>query len=188
MDGNGLHADVLHALGHLHNGLARAVPAQAGLDRHRQSHGIDHGGRQPRHSGHILQNGGAGALVDHLLDRASPVDVDEVGPRLLGHARRSHQRLLVMAEDLHAKGALLLVKTHFPHTFVDFPRQSVGGNELRDEHVRPHFFANKAERPVRDALHRGQIDRERELGQHVLNSISHCGRKNNFFYFCSRKY
>ena len=77
------------------------------LDRHGDGDGVRDGGHDPAGAVGIVQQRRACAGLRHLLHGAAEVDVDQVGARLLDHARRLGHRLRLGAEDLDGEGMLV---------------------------------------------------------------------------------
>ena len=160
MDCNSLYANILQLLSGCHDILVQLVPAQPCLDGDGQFDAVDHGAGQSHHFGNILEDGRAGAFVDHLLHGAAPVDVDEVGMGGLSHLGRLAQRLFGVAENLDAKGPFRLVESELAQTHVHIADEGIGGDEFRNHNVGTHFLADAAERRVGHLFHRGKIQRE----------------------------
>ena len=166
VDGQGLDADVLQALGQLHDDLGAVVPAQAGLDGDGLADGLDDGLGDGDHLVRLAHHAAAGAPAGDLADRAAEVDVDEVAAvtahefgGMVGHLRGPHHRVGVAAVDLDADGGLFVRVCILAYGLLGVSDQAFGRDELRIDHVGALLAAYSPEGSVGHVLHRRQQHR-----------------------------
>ena len=164
-----VHGDRLHALpfGHARHldGVPRAV-VPTGSDLHREGDG-QHAPerlenlRQHRGLPHQL---GAATFLGHLGGGAAAVDVDDVGPEILGHLGGVRHALRIGAEELNGQGPLgRPVAQHVAGAQI-LACQRLDADQLGDDQAYRPGVQLLHERPVRrvgDARHR----REYEIGR-----------------------
>ena len=165
MDGKGLDADVLQALGQVHDDLGVFIPAQTGLDGDGGLDGFHDGFRDGDEFVRLAHHAAAGAPARDLGHRAAPVDVDRIGPvpagefrRAVGHAGRIDHRLGDVSINLDGDGSLFLEGAHLGDGLRRVPDEPVRGDELGRDHRCTCFPAQDAEGRVRHVLHRRQYD------------------------------
>ena len=78
MDGEGLYSTILQTLSEFHDYFALIVPAQASLDRHRLSYGLDDALGDHHHFVRIAHHAGSRTPGSDFADRTAEVDVDDI--------------------------------------------------------------------------------------------------------------
>ena len=106
----------------------------------------------------------AGVVLGDLRDRATHVDVDDVGAELLDDLRRVGHLLGIAAEDLDRDGPLFLGVLRVLERPVDAAHQAFGAHHLaHDEPASALPLDEAAERRVRHARHGRDGERRRQL-------------------------
>ena len=141
------------------------VPSAPGLDRHRQVRGPDDRADDPLDQIQVAQAARAAVPLHHLLHRAAEVDVDELGPVMLGdEPGRLRHGVGIGAVDLDADRPLDLLELRALERVPDAAPDGLRGEELGQHDVGTHPPADLAERRLRHPGHRGQDERERMRG------------------------
>jgi hypothetical protein len=140
---------VLQAPAHLHgNG-----------DRDRLGHGPDDCGRTIG----LAETRCPGARLRHLLDRAAEVDVHEVGPCRLHHARGFGHRRRVAAEDLDRKRMLVGSDPEIPERALVAVLEPSAADHFRAHESGPVPAPLAAKCLHAHTCHRGKDDARRDL-------------------------
>ncbi|TXT16446.1 MAG: Uncharacterized protein FD132_2825 [bacterium] len=154
VDGQGLDAGFLGDVQDGQRVPVRSVPAGADLQGHRSTrHRLHHGLQDAAHQELVLQQGGAGHDVAHLLRRAAHVDVDDLGALARVIAGRLGHHGRIATGDLH--------RDRLDFAFVVGPalglgravQQRIRGHHFRHRHAGAHLLAQLPERPIGDARH-----------------------------------
>ena len=111
--------------------------------------------------GTILEQRGTAVFRDHLVDRTTEIQIDEIRPHPIDHVfRRLRHMLRVPAKKLDADRSLAVIEIEvLARSFVP-AKHAFGRNEFGHEHVRPALLAELPEDLGRDARHRGEIKRK----------------------------
>ncbi len=158
-------AGVLHPERDAHRVALLVAPAAPGLHRDRQVRGTDDRADDAVHQIQVAEAAGAAVPLHHLLHRAAEVDVDELGPVVLGDERGGLRHGVgIGAVDLDADRPLDLLELGALESVPDPAADGLGGEELGQHDVGPHPPADLAERRLRHPGHGGQEERERVRG------------------------
>ena len=139
------------------------VPARAHLQGDRQIDRLDGRLEDARGVQFVAHQRRAGMAVDHLLDRAAEIDVDQpraaVGVELrgLGHDLR------LAAGELHRHRLLLGAALRHRQRLARLADRRLAGDHLGNDQRRPMPFDEAPERQVGHTRHRRQDDRVFQL-------------------------
>ena len=162
MEGHGLQSTVFGEAGHLRGDDLALVPTGAAFHGKRDGDGLADGSQEALHQGQIAQQTGPAVALDHLVDGAAEVDIDDVEPEVLANARGIRHDVGIGAEELRGDGAFLAFEFQVAQCAGGLARaersaDAVGAGELRHEQAAPAQIADEApEYGVRDACHGGQ--------------------------------
>ena len=150
---------VLQPFGDLDDVFRVFVPAEAGFDGYRQAYRFDDPPRHFDHLRHVAHHAAAGSARGNLAYRAAEIDVDQIGPCRLGDPRRLDHRFDLVAVELDAHRAFVVVSAEFGDRFGRVADQSVARYEFGVDHVRSEPLAHVSERRIGHVFHRGQEQR-----------------------------
>ena len=159
MHGEGLDATILEHRSQVGDDLILAVPAEPSFDRHGERDGIDHLASDIEQLGDIPEHTGAGTFGCDLLDGTPEIEVDYIGVGTLHDLCRLHHSLRLAAINLDSHRPFTVVDSELADSRRDVSDESLGRNELSEDHSGTLLMADEAERGVGDILHRGEEDR-----------------------------
>ena len=149
-----LHAGVLHPERDPHRITRLIAPPAPGLGGDREVRRADDGADDPIHLVQVPETARASVALHDLLDRAAEVDVDELGPVMLGdEARGLGHGARIGAVDLDADRPLDLLELGALQRGADPPPDRLGRQELGQDDVRAHPPADLAVGRLGDAGH-----------------------------------
>src|SRR6202035_721883 len=106
---------------------------------------------------------------DHLIDRTTEIQVDKVRLHPIhDRFRRLRHAVRIRAEQLDAERPLYLSKIeHLARVFISM-QNTIRGDKLGHQYVRPLLFAESPEYRIRDPRHRSEVKRTHmiEPGKH----------------------
>ena len=141
-----------------HRGISvGVVPAQPHLDRHRPAGRLDRRLHQPAGQVRRPHQGRAAGRARDLLGGAAEIQVDDIGPRGLGHARALGHRRRIAPDQLDHRQRQALAHGRAPHDVRTGAGQLGGGHHLGRDIGRAQPRGEPSERQVGDPGHgRGQ--------------------------------
>ena len=154
MDRQGGDATVLQLFRQLDNDTMISVPTEARLDGHGNTNRTDDGPRDLEHKRHVAQHAGSGAFACHLLNRASEIDVEHIGPSGLADLCGLDHGLDVAAVDLYRHGAFFVAYPQLFFGAADATNERIARDKFSVHHIRAEAFTHQSEGGIRDVFHR----------------------------------
>ncbi len=139
------------------NGFFLVAPPRPHLDGERQVDVVPDLRQVGFQVGGVAHEGGAATFLDHLLDGAAQVDIDEMRSCFPHLPRRLPQVARLLAEQLNAdEGSRVGVNPHHFPGFLGVVPEALGRDQLGNQDAGAHFVHELAERDVGDPRHGGQ--------------------------------
>ena len=161
--GNSAHACCLHGTRNLHRVAVGIVPARAELYRHRNLDSLHHRRQNIMRQLRILHQRRAFAVIDNLRHRAAHIEINHISAAGLYHACSLGQLRRHAAEKLNRRRTLAVIDTQHFGSLDVFVQQTLGTHHLRHRHTAAQTAADQAKRQIRNACHRCQRQRCRQL-------------------------
>jgi hypothetical protein len=164
----------LAAQGDLHRHAQLLAVAAPDLHRHRNGHRGRYRPDDVLNQVQVPQAPRPAVPLDHLLDRAAEVDVEEVGTVHVVHERRRLRHgSRIGAEDLDPDGDALLAEAEVVVRAPVVPANPLGGDELGDHDVGPVTAAEPPERGLAHARLGREEERRVAAGEEVRSVLWH---------------
>ena len=169
MQGDGVEAAIFGEFGHGDGHQVVIAPAGAVLHGERDGDGGADLAEHTLHQGQIAQQAGTAVALDHFVDRAAEVEIEDIEPEVLADTRRFGQDRGVGAEELGGDGVLVRVEAEISLQgligLTGFERRAdtVGAGELSHDQAAAAEVANEtAEDGIGHAGHGGEDGCRRE--------------------------
>ena len=111
----------------------------------------------------ILHQRRAFTVIDNLRHRAAHIEINHIRTAGLYHACSLCQLRRHTAEKLDSRRTLAVINTQHFGSLDVFIQQALGAHHLRHRHAAAQTAADQAERQIRNACHRRQRQRCRQL-------------------------